>query len=319
MNLKITRNPTLPLTTRPRFILLSTAATLGLVVSLAIAHWGPTLPYDVLHLPLPMAGGLFVLGILSGLIGRLPLLFLLFASLGQVMRVVPDLLWPSPAISDSKPTVSLLLANVHTANRNFDVLEQYISQTNPDVIALLETDSGWIDHLNGALFDYPHRMLHARPDNFGVALYAKFPLNNTLLVESGPWSLPTAVADLQIADKQVRLVLTHPIPPISWTQARARDAQLTQMASLKPDVLAGDLNATPWSPQIGKLLQQTHLSDSRTGFGLQGSWPTIAPAPLRIPIDHVFVSDKLHVVSRCIGPHIGSDHFPVLVELAPGQ
>jgi endonuclease/exonuclease/phosphatase family metal-dependent hydrolase len=54
-----------------------------------------------------------------------------------------------------------------------------------------------------------------------------------------------------------------------------------------------------------------------TGFGREGSWPSWLPSPLRIAIDHAFVSNDLAVVARRLGPKIGSDHLRLIFELAP--
>jgi hypothetical protein len=44
-------------------------------------------------------------------------------------------------------------------------------------------------------------------------------------------------------------------------------------------------------------------------------WPTWAPSFLRVPIDHIFVSSSWRVIDRRLGPMVGSDHLPVLVDL----
>jgi len=80
-------------------------------------------------------------------------------------------------------------------------------------------------------------------------------------------------------------------------------------------VVAGDLNATPWSPIFHRVLDLGRLRDSREGFGLHRTWPSGIHALLRIPIDHVLVGEGVTVLRREVGPHIGSDHRPVIVDL----
>jgi endonuclease/exonuclease/phosphatase (EEP) superfamily protein YafD len=79
-------------------------------------------------------------------------------------------------------------------------------------------------------------------------------------------------------------------------------------------IVLGDLNTTSWSPYFRDLLADSGLADTRRGFGVLGSWPDL-PSPLRIPIDHCLVSDKVAVHDRRIGPPVGSDHRGVIVDL----
>ncbi len=62
------------------------------------------------------------------------------------------------------------------------------------------------------------------------------------------------------------------------------------------------------------------LLDSRRGFGVQRSWPTSMKVSIlgtmRIPIDHALVSRDVKVLDRRVGPFIGSDHFPIMVDIA---
>ena len=82
----------------------------------------------------------------------------------------------------------------------------------------------------------------------------------------------------------------------------------------EPTILLGDLNTTPWSHHFRRLLKQTRLLDSLRGHGVQGSWPSFLPAPLRIPIDHVLHSPEVAITGRAIGPDANSDHLPVIVD-----
>jgi endonuclease/exonuclease/phosphatase (EEP) superfamily protein YafD len=81
-----------------------------------------------------------------------------------------------------------------------------------------------------------------------------------------------------------------------------------------PTLVLGDLNVTPWSPHFRALLREGRLADSARGFGWQASWPAYS-LPLRIAIDHCLVSAEFTVLRRRLGPHVGSDHLPVFVEV----
>ncbi len=60
------------------------------------------------------------------------------------------------------------------------------------------------------------------------------------------------------------------------------------------------------------------LATTVSGFGLKPTWPTSLPL-LMIPLDHCLLSPGLRVTSFEVGPRVGSDHLPVLVEIAPLQ
>ncbi|MBW1762831.1 MAG: hypothetical protein JRJ64_15305 [Deltaproteobacteria bacterium] len=70
---------------------------------------------------------------------------------------------------------------------------------------------------------------------------------------------------------------------------------------------------SPWNHHFRRLLKRTGLRDSSQGRGVQPTWPTHNPL-LRIPIDHCLHSEGIHVVQKKIGPAVGSDHYPVIVD-----
>ena len=62
-----------------------------------------------------------------------------------------------------------------------------------------------------------------------------------------------------------------------------------------------------------KFMHQTGLQSARAGRGALPTWPTFLPATfLRIPIDHILVSDHLRVISHTLGDNTGSDHLPTI-------
>ena len=79
-----------------------------------------------------------------------------------------------------------------------------------------------------------------------------------------------------------------------------------------PVVLTGDFNATHFSRILKTVLTRSHLANIGS---FEGTWPTMWPALLRVPLDHVLVSPGLPV-GRQLGPPIGSDHLPLLVRVS---
>jgi len=76
----------------------------------------------------------------------------------------------------------------------------------------------------------------------------------------------------------------------------------------------GDFNATPWSRPFRRVLTRSGMCDSRTGFGMEASFPAAA-ALVRIPIDHVLASCSIGVRDRHIERDVGSAHLPVVIDL----
>ena len=230
-----------------------------------------------------------------------------------------ELTGSSPERAASTPDVTrLLMANVRTSNANRRGLLELVESTQPDAVLLLEVSEAWLADLAPLDGDYPHRLAEPRGDNFGIALYSRRPLTDGRIVQLGAAGLPSIEAALE--GSGLRLLLTHPLPPMGSGAAAQRDRQLEAVArrarELGPRVvLAGDLNATPWSPVFSRVLDLGALRDSRDGFGLQPTWSAGLPDLARIPIDHFLVGRDVRVLHREVGPRIGSDHLPVLVEL----
>jgi endonuclease/exonuclease/phosphatase (EEP) superfamily protein YafD len=90
-------------------------------------------------------------------------------------------------------------------------------------------------------------------------------------------------------------------------------AQAIRAHPTETTILAGDFNSTPWSfarrreDQAFGLIRRT-----RALF----SWPAWLPLPL-LPIDHVYAGSAWATVQVKRGPNLGSDHYPVVVILAP--
>ena len=167
---------------------------------------------------------------------------------------------------------------------------------------------------------YPYYKFEPCRDNFGIALYSKLPPIACEFVYLGRANLPSTVAEFNVAGKKLTLLGTHLLPPLNSADAQLRNDQVEAIATYLgavegPKILMGDLNMTPWSHDFGRLLDAIGLVDSSKGRGIQPTWPT-NQILLRIPIDFCLISEGIIVKDKTLGPDLGSDHFPLIVDFS---
>lgn len=245
--------------------------------------------------------------------------FSLLCVLLNLMVILP---WYLPAPSMGvvpQQELRVLLANVNVKNRNFAAAIALIQREQPDLVAIVETNRDWLQALKAIEPILPYALFSPQAESFGIALYSKFPLEAIAVAAPNEFKDFHVVAKVNIAGKQVTAIALHPPPPIGTALSQVRNQELANIAdmvrSLQTTVIAlGDLNTTLWSPFYQKFINQTHLHNSRQGFGILPTWPSILP-PLYIPIDHCLVSFNVQVRRTRTGQFIGSDHLPVVTDL----
>lgn len=216
-------------------------------------------------------------------------------------------------------SIRILQMNVWSSNREFMLALTQIKELAPDVVCFEEIDEAWQKVLTEYLTDYPYRCVRAQTDNFGIAVFSKLPLEDVRIIPLGTAGVPSITAIVRAGDKSFRLMSVHVLPPISERYFTARGEGLETIADFLdgeklPVVLAGDLNTPPWSYYFKKLCDEAKLVDSEIGFGVQPTWPT-NPEVLLNPIDHLLTRGKIAVKNRFVTGFIGSDHYPVCVDL----
>jgi endonuclease/exonuclease/phosphatase (EEP) superfamily protein YafD len=242
----------------------------------------------------------------------------LVATLFNLWLLAPYLWLQGPVTAPPKHVHKFISANLLRENHDYERFVQFVREEKPDVLFVMEMNEAWTQALESLHEEYPHRRLRPREDAFGLGLFSRAPLEETQVVLSAA-GLPSIVATMELSGGQTVLFIgTHPLPPMGEENATDRNEQLINIAQFvakqkQPVVLLGDLNITPWSPHFRDLLRDSGLRDTQRGQGLQPSWPWL-PWPCRIPIDHALVSKEVKVVERKLGPNIGSDHLPVVLE-----
>jgi endonuclease/exonuclease/phosphatase (EEP) superfamily protein YafD len=241
----------------------------------------------------------------------------LMAALLNAMVVLPLFFGEEVLPTSPTKTFRVLQLNVNTQQGDPQRVLQLIDEVDPDFIVLEELNRHWIQQLSVLETKYPHSLVSPREDNFGIGLYSKWELLDQQIVEFGSAEVPSAFADLSFEGIAVRVIATHPLPPMSAINFQLRNEQLAKLAeavdSGTPTLMLGDFNATPWNYFFRNLLKESGLRDSSRGFGIQPTWPSFSRL-LSIPIDHCLHSEQIVIVGREIGPDVGSDHYPVIVE-----
>jgi endonuclease/exonuclease/phosphatase (EEP) superfamily protein YafD len=220
------------------------------------------------------------------------------------------------------PGIRVMSFNLLSNNENFGEVIAFIEASAPDLVFLYEASRPWEVAMGSAAFDY--EVIRGRSDNliFGTLVLAR---DEVGAVSFGFAEGQPRAISLQYRPEgwpvDVKVLSSHPLAPTSEERAGLRDAQLGFAADWAAEqegafLVVGDLNASPWSWPFRRLVADGSLRNSQIGFGLQPSFPATSNVLLRVPIDHLLHSDALIVTNRRLGEPLGSDHFPLLVDLA---
>ncbi|MFZ9856023.1 MAG: endonuclease/exonuclease/phosphatase family protein [Limisphaerales bacterium] len=225
---------------------------------------------------------------------------------------------PSPVVSRGV-SLRVVSLNVHTSNQEFDRVVSYLRQTEADVIVLLEMDERWARAVEALNDRYPHRVVVAREDNFGIVLLSRKPFVRSQVVDLAGSEVPSIDVTLDVDGVQVPVLGTHPVPPATPVYAAERNRQLASIATWAAShsgkaVVLGDLNTTPWSPYFSRLLVDGRLVRAHPRWGVEPTWMADQPW-VSLLLDHVLVSPEIGVTSVEVGPDVGSDHRPVRADL----
>ena len=222
------------------------------------------------------------------------------------------------------PVFRLLISNVLMENTQHHRLLKVIRDADPDVILAVETDDAWARSLEPLSRDWPHVLRQPQDNWYGLMLFSRLPLVDARIDFLVQDDIPSVHAVVELP-KGVHVFLhgIHPRPPepIRDQDSTPRDAELVVMgkaieaAGDRPTVIAGDLNDVAWSPTSELFIRLAGLLDPRRGRGFYNSYNANNPL-FRYPLDHVFHSNHFRLVELKRLPHVGSDHFPMLVALS---
>jgi endonuclease/exonuclease/phosphatase (EEP) superfamily protein YafD len=221
-----------------------------------------------------------------------------------------------------RSTLRLVISNVEKENDQYELWMQKIEAADPDILVALEIDERWVHSIDRLLVRYPYRVVQPQDNWYGMMMLSRLPFVSHELRFLVQDDVPSIDALVRLRDQTlVRVVAVHPRPPepIRGNDAVARDAELTfwgqELADeRRPVLICGDLNDVAWSHTTRLFLRTSRLLDPRRGRGLFNSF-NAKFFFLRFPVDHVFISPHFTVSGIQRLPFVGSDHFPIQIDL----
>lgn len=221
-------------------------------------------------------------------------------------------------------SLKLVISNVLMENGEFDLWHRVVREADPDVIVAVEVDAKWDRALHPLGEKYPHIVRKVQDNYYGMVLYSRLEIEDSKVRFLVQDDVPSIHATIQLKDGQhVCLHALHPRPPepVNDQDSAPRDAELVIMGKEidkhqreDPTIVCGDLNDVAWSYTTQLFLRLSKLLDPRKGRGFYNSFNAKSKV-FRFPLDHVFHSDEFKLIDLRRLDYVGSDHFPMLVEL----
>jgi endonuclease/exonuclease/phosphatase (EEP) superfamily protein YafD len=244
----------------------------------------------------------------------------LLAALGVGATVVHGTGWPFAPAQAATAALRFVTFNQHARNANAPAIGDWLERSRADIVALQELSSPHaVQALAAALPSYPYRQSqHGRWAD--ITVFSRWPVLDAQQVELVPGGARALQLRIDWQGRPVTVVAVHLHWPVGANNVRLRNAELQALAELArrtpgPLLIGGDFNITRWSPVFEAALAAAPLAECARGQGLVSSWPSFFP-PAAIRIDHCLASPHWRVLHAESGPALGSDHRPVLSDLA---
>lgn len=213
----------------------------------------------------------------------------------------------------------LTFASMNLLSTNFNSAEvvDYIKALDADVVLILEYTNFWDQALKeGIGNDYSYSVNKIQDDNFGIALFSKHRMLNYRIMDFTNSYFPMVNCKIDFKGTSLNIFGVHLENPMGPNNHKVRSYQIQQsinhLKNMDDVIFIGDFNMTPYSNDFQRIESKLNLTDTRHSIG--ASWPSFF-WPLQIPIDHCFISPSFKLINRTKGPSMGSDHYPIIIEL----
>jgi hypothetical protein len=249
------------------------------------------------------------------------------AAAGVAAGLALHLAWFAPMISGANPPpregaepLRVMVANLYLGAADGAAVVRTASREDVDVLVVHEVTPGLLATMERAGVDglFGHRAGRAGRTGEGTMVFADTRLGDAT-------RLPTRWGSWQVSTDDFTLFAVHPHAPTDIAIWR-RDHHVirTAVATVQPDLVVGDFNATPDHPPMRALAEAGYRSATElANEGWQPTWPAAAGAsvlglsvPNVVQIDDVLVGPTFAAVGTHTVDIPGSDHRALVAEVA---
>lgn len=269
-----------------------------------------------------------------------PLALLLGGRRSAALLLVPAVVWVwsygtaflPGGQPDRERDLRVVSFNTYVGTPDADHVLDLVAETEPDVLVLQEVFPQRQEELAALLADrFPHRHVVQSPGVGGVGVLSRHPITDVRPIgDATTRSRSTAVVVLDVGGRPLQVVPVHLISPCPACgtsfierlelEGDVRAAEMSSVVSALdpavPAIVAGDFNSTDRSMPYRRLAAAGFTDPQRdAGDGPGFTWPAQGRGRAFLRIDWLLVRD-LESVDAWVGPGRGSDHRPVVADLA---
>ena len=224
--------------------------------------------------------------------------------------------------SDRVRVISLDIGSTPDAR---EAIIDWINASEGDIVLLANAGGTWRRYIE--VENVPYRVVNDDPGlTGGTPVLARNGISVTL--EEVPTILGAVdvIITVPLGNQEVTILgvsVERPVNGIAYSERiddfAAINARISRNTT--PTVIIGNLEASRWSHAFSVIAN--NMKNSEDGFGYMATYPAY-DLPLvaefaGTPVDHALYVGPITVSHRRVGPNLGTDHRPLLIDVSPAS
>ena len=253
---------------------------------------------------------------------RVSSMIFLVAAIVNAVLIAPMWLGEQAPLTASD-RVRVISLDVGLAPDAREAVIDWVNMSEGDIVLLANSGGTWARAVEQK--GVPYRVVNEDPGlTGGTLVLARNGIPVTVEEVPGILSAVDIIITVPLADREITIVAVSVERPVSGSAYEERMDDFAAINSrisrnTNPTVIVGNLEASRWSRAFGVIADG--LTNSEDGFGYRGTYLSLV-LPLvaeyaGIPVDHALYVGPITVSHRKVGPNVGTDHRPLLIDFSP--